>query len=180
MKKYGLSLALASVLCVSAAQAQTYIEGVYSPTTLNFNNGNSSKPLLFSGVFGYQLYPNLAVEGHMGLTAKTGEYTSGSTITTNRYENVYGVFVRPSYALTRKLEAFGRVGQVQIKTKQSSTVNGVASGTDTLNTLNSLAWGLGLNYAFDTSMYLTWNYTSYYSKDATKINGVGLGLGYRF
>lgn len=182
MKKHCFAAAFAFALgmAASSAQAQVYVEGVYSPTRLNYNDGNASKPLLFSGVFGYQLYPNVAVEAHMGINAKNGEYTSGSTVTTNRYDNLYGVFIRPSYALTRKLEAFARAGQVQIKTKQSAAVNGVASGTETQQTLNSLAWGMGLDYAFDTNMYLTWDYTNYYSKSGTKIYGLGLGLGYRF
>ena len=164
MKKMIRFLGGAMVLAAAvAAQAQVYVEGAYAP--LKIDDGSASdKPAALMGVVGYEINPNVAIEGLLGLGVKKG---SGGT----NLSNSVGVFVKPKMMLNNEVEVFGRLGFARTKLKFSED----SSGSD-----SSFAYGLGGNYYLNKQTYLTASYMSLYSKDGFKINGFNLGAGYKF
>lgn len=187
MKKATL-LAVACALSAAAfgAHAQTspmsnmYVEGSVASVTTDFGDGLKYKPRTVAAIVGYNVHPNLAVEGMLGLNASKGTATirdvdSGQLVSTSlKYTSTVGVFIKPRVAINNEAEVFARLGYVQSRAKATA-------GTTTLtDTDEDFAYGLGANYNFDKNLYATLGYMVYYKKDDVKSSGFNVGVGYRF
>ena len=176
-------IALASVLATAAisVQAQTYGEIGYTSTTFKETvDGFAVKasPSAIRAILGYELNPNLAVEGMVAIGM------GGASIKVNdvsipglelKIENAVGVYLKPKMKLNDAVEVFGRLGYASVKGTLSATGLGSDSGTD-----NSFSYGAGLSYAIDPKMSLNGDYMQYLSKDGAKVNGFTFGVGYKF
>jgi hypothetical protein len=178
-----LSAILLGASVGSQAQTQAdpklYAEIGYAATTFKVEDAADqfkAKPALLTGIVGYQIHPNVAVEGLLGLGAKSSEikWNGAATGVNVKINNTMGVFVRPSVKVSDEVELFARLGYLRSKLTLSDAFGSV-SDTD-----NGVAYGLGGNvYLYKTS-YLQLNWTSYYNKDDVKINGLGVAYGMRF
>jgi outer membrane protein X len=166
------ALALAAA---STAQAQSYVEGAYTPTTIK-GDGESAKlkPAMLTGVLGYGLHPNLAVEGMLGLGVKKDTFVDGDGLNSFKYKSAYGIYLKPRYQVNQDLEVFARIGYAQSRTQISW------NGGSMTDREGSGSWGFGGNYAIDKNLYLTASYMNFHKKDGIKINGFNLGAGYKF
>jgi len=164
------------ILAGAAAHAQFYVEGAYMPTTIDLNGAMKLKPAALTGLVGYDVHPNLAVEGTLGLGATSGSapIPNNNASLTAKYKSSYGVFVKPRFQATSALELFARVGYVKSKVEFS------AAGYSDSGSGSSTSWGFGGNYAIDNQLYLTASYMSLYKKDGSKIDGLNMGVGYKF
>lgn len=176
-------IALASVLATAAigVQAQTYGEIGYTSTTFKETvDGFTVKasPSAIRAILGYELNPNLAVEGMVAIGM------GGASIKVNdvsipglelKIENAVGVYLKPKMKLNDAVEVFGRLGYASVKGTLSATGLGSDSGTD-----NSFSYGAGLSYAIDPKTSLNGDYMQYLSKDGAKVNGFTFGVGYKF
>ncbi len=164
----------------TAAQAQFYVEGTYASTTMKIDDGIKFKPAALIGVLGYSLNPNLAVEGTLGIGAKSGSTTvqdveTGENFSARaKYKNSLGIYIKPRVQVTTELELFARLGYTKSKVELS---NGNVSESFSEG---STSWGFGGNYAIDKNLYLTASYMNFYKKDGVKIDGFNLGVGYKF
>ena len=176
-------IALASVLALVAigAQAQTYGElGYTSMTFKETKDGNAIKvsPSAIRGILGYELNPNLALEGMaaFGIGDATfkigGESLSGFKL---KVDNIFGVYLKPKMKLNDAIEIFGRVGYARLKGTLTFTGLGSESASD-----NGFSYGAGLNYAIDSKTSLNVDYMQYLNKDGVKFNGFTFGAGYKF
>lgn len=181
MKKATL-LAVACALSAAAfgAHAQTspmsnmYVEGSVASVTTDFGDGLKYKPRTVAAIVGYNVHPNLAVEGMLGLNASKGTATIQNVSTSLKYTSTVGVFIKPRVAINNEAEVFARLGYVQSRAKATA-------GTTTLtDTDEDFAYGLGANYNFDKNLYATLGYMVYYKKDDVKSSGFNVGVGYRF
>jgi opacity protein-like surface antigen len=164
MKKIIRIVSVSALLATAAvAQAQVYVEGAYAPLKIS-DGSDSIKPAALTGVVGYAINPNVAVEGLLGLGVKKG---SDET----KLSNTVGIFVKPKMMLNNEVEVFGRLGFARTKLKYSD---------DSSESDSSFAYGLGGNYYLNKQTYLTASYMSLYSKDGSKVNGFNLGAGYKF
>ncbi|AOF87236.1 outer membrane beta-barrel domain protein [Hydrogenophaga sp. RAC07] len=177
----------AAVFTVAAAgaQAQTqapskmYAEIGYAAIGLDFTDGANtlkSGPGALTGVLGYQLHPNVAVEGFLGLGIVKDEIEfNGTGIGINaKVNNTVGVFVKPGVKVTENVELFARLGYLRTKLTLSS--GGVSvSDSDT-----GAAYGLGVNLNLTKTSYVQANWMSYYKEDGVKAQGVALAYGVRF
>ena len=130
-------IALASVLATAAisVQAQTYGEIGYTSTTFKETvDGFAVKasPSAIRAILGYELNPNLAVEGMVAIG------TGGASIKVNdvsipglelKIENAVGVYLKPKMKLNDAVEVFGRLGYASVKGTLSATGLGSDSVT---------------------------------------------------
>lgn len=185
--KFASKALVCGLLLVAAAssQAQTqpepklYGEIGYAATSVKSENAGGvfkAKPGIVTGFVGYQFHPNVAVEGFLGLGAKSSEvkWDGAATGAKLKINNSLGVFVRPSVKVSDEVELFARLGYLHSKLTLSD-----ASGSES-DTDNGVAYGLGGNVYLSKTSYLQLNWTNYYKKDGVKIDGIGLAYGMRF
>lgn len=180
------ALAAASfTIAAAGAQAQTqapskmYGEIGYAAIGLDFTDGTNTLkagPGALTGVLGYQLHPNVAVEGFLGLGVAKDEIElngSGTGIDA-KVNNTVGFFIKPGINVTENVEMFARLGY--LRTKLTLSAGGVSlSDTDT-----GAAYGLGVNVNLTKTSYVQANWMSYYKEDGVKAQGVALAYGVRF
>lgn len=184
MKLIRLTAFAVTCLALSAAQAQStpdakpkmYAEIGY--TALKFQQKDDTdqykaSPSMLTGTFGYQFHPNMAVEGLLGFGAGKGKVKLNGESNGDELKlgNMVGVFFRPSVNFGDSVEVFGRVGWAHTQLK--SLEFGKSSDS-------SLSYGVGAQFNLSKTSYLQANWTSYYNKHDTKIEGMGLSYGLRF
>lgn len=179
MKKASiLAIACALTAAAGVAQAQVksplYVEGNVTALTTDLGDGLKFKPRVLSAIVGYDVHPNLAVEGMVGLNAGKGSTTVSGVNTSLKYTSAVGVFLKPHYAINPQFDVFARVGYVSTRGEFTAGSNST-TGTD-----SDVAYGLGGNYNIDKNLYATLGYMVYYKKDGVKTDGFNVGVGYRF
>lgn len=180
-------VAAAAVFSMASAQAQTqsnaspkmYAEIGYAALNLKETFGASTakaSPGVLTGVFGYQFLPNLAVEGLVGLGGgKAGVKENGVPNGVNvKISSAFGVFIKPSVAVSDSIDLFARAGWLHTTLKISE---GAFSESDSDN---SFAYGLGANFNLSKTSYIQANWMNYYKKDGLKVDGFGVSYGTRF
>lgn len=174
MKTITRTAAIAALaLAAASAQAQLYGEIGYS-TMKESADGNDVNLGALSGIIGYGLHPNVAVEGMLAFGIKDDTVHVGSIPVKTELEHAYGVFVKPRVMLSPNFELFGRLGYVESKVKASS------GGISVSDSDGDWAYGLGGNYYFDKNTYLTVNYMNYYRKHDSDVDGFTIGVGMKF
>jgi outer membrane autotransporter protein len=172
MKAIAIAAAAASLLLGGvAAHAQqapaaspVYGELGYSWAQIQ-GNGFKATPGAVRGIVGYNLHPNLAVEGM--LEGGTGHETDNGV--SAKLKSSYGLFVKPKYDIGNA-ELFARVGWA--RTNLDLSTGDVSS--------NSFAYGLGAKYNLTPRMNVGLDYTRLADKNGVKVDGVTLGVGYNF
>ena len=170
--QFAIKTAAIAALTLAAAGAQAQIYGELGYSALDIEGSGTSVNLgALSGIIGYDLHPNLAVEGMLAFGVNDDKI-GGAKV---ELEHSYGLFAKPRIMLSPNFELFGRLGYVESKLKASAP--GYRSLTDTDG---DWAYGLGGNYYFDRNSYLSINYLRFYDKDNVKGDGVTVGVGMRF
>jgi outer membrane autotransporter protein len=171
MKAIAIAAAAASLLVGVAAHAQqapvaspVYGELGYSWTQIH-GGGLKATPGAVRGIIGYDLHPNLAVEGMV--EAGTGHDTDNGV--SAKLDSSYGLFVKPKYDFGNA-EVFARAGWA--RTNLNLSTGDVSS--------NNFAYGAGVNYNVTSRMNVGLDYTRLADKDGIKVDGVTLGVGYHF
>ena len=157
--------------------------------------GASAKPTMLRGVLGKELTPNLAAEFMLGLGAGTGsldyKYTAGappvavSTRVESEIKNMLGFYIVPKVALNDRAQAYARLGFTNITANDtpSSVMAGLPAGASdnmTNGKRNSVSWGLGASYRIGENVGVSLDYMVYHKKSQVKVDGVNLGLTYKF
>lgn len=186
MKTFSKVIVLAAVsVSAASAMAQTspdprmYGEVAYNLVNLKAEDGPDTikaRPSVATGIVGYKFHPNFSVEGMLGLgvSGDKVDLNGMATIVDAKISNAFGVFVRPSLKLSDSVELFARLGYVQSKIKLS------VPGFSISDSDGSAAYGLGGNFYLSKQSYLQLSWTNYYKKDGLKMDGIGLGFGFRF
>lgn len=171
MKAIATAAAAASLLVGVAAHAQqaptaspVYGELGYSWTQVH-GNGVKATPGAVRGIVGYDLHPNLAVEGMV--EAGTGHDTDNGV--SAKLNSSYGLFVTPKYDIGNT-EVFARLGWARTNLNLST---GDVSST-------GLAYGVGVKYNISPRMNVGLDYTRLADKNGVRADGVTLGVGYHF
>jgi opacity protein-like surface antigen len=136
--------------------------------------GASVKPGVLRGIIGYNVHPNLAVEGMLGLGITDDGQNIAGTNVDGKVEHSLGVYLKPKMNVTPALEVFARAGYASTRVKLESQ-SGSASTTK-----GDWSYGAGLTYSLGRATYAGLDYMRYYNKDGVKADGVTLSVGYRF
>lgn len=178
MKK--LTIAAAVTLAAMGVQAQTYGEIGYTATTAKSNvDGGSIKasPAAIRGILGYELNPNLAIEGSVafGLSDVNVKFNGESVPVTMELDSAIGLYIKPKTKLNDSVEIFARAGIARVKGTLVSSEFGASSATK-----SSFSYGAGLSYAINPTTALNVDYMQYMNKDGFKVNGFTFGVGFKF
>lgn len=161
-----VSTVLGFTLLAAGAQAQS-MYGEVGYTGLDYKEpGLKVSPSMARGIVGYEFTPNIAMEGMVGL----GSGSDSASGTTLKLKNTVGVFGKVQAPVTDALKVYGRLGVA----RTSLQANGV-SDSDT-----GLAYGVGMTYDLSKTTYLNADYTKYHDRDDQKLEGVTVGVGFRF
>lgn len=162
-------IAASALLVLGTARAQSasplYAELGYTFATLDSSGAYSAHPRTIRGIVGYDVHKYAALEAMLAFSAGTDNKV--------KLKDAYGVFVKPKYDFGN-IEAFARLGVVHTDMQDcngGSCRNG--SGGD-------VAYGIGANYRVTPKMHIGLDYLRSYDKGGVRIDGVTLGVGYRF
>ncbi|PIT77015.1 porin family protein [Limnohabitans sp. G3-2] len=178
MKKFAITAAIA--LASVAAQAQIYGEVGYTTTRAKITGDGEvgkASPSALRGFLGYELNPNLAVEGMaaFGMSDATVKVDGVATEAKLEIDNAVGLYLKPKVKLNDDVEMFGRVGFARVK----GTLSVPGLGSETYRD-SGFSYGAGLSYAINPSTSLNADYMHYFSKDGIKVNGFTVGVGFKF
>lgn len=176
MKRIVTAAASAILLLGTTAHAQqqpatspVYGELGYSWLNIKGNGADTDSGAL-RGILGYDLMPNLAVEGMLA----GGTSSDSNQGVTMKLHDSYGLFLKPKVDVGSNVELFGRLGWAHSHVRAScATGCSDASGND-------FAYGLGLNYKVNRQVSVGLDYAHLMDKGGVKVDGVTLGVGYRF
>lgn len=181
-----LKLVIASVLAfaaigVSAQTAQPTAPSKFSGdigyTSIDWTGGGYTlKPSIVRGTLGYEVSPNLAVEGMIGMGANSSNIQVGSYTVTSKIDSIYGLYLKPKAQVSPELEVYGRLGVTSLT--GTFAVQGY-TGSYTA-TESSASYGLGVNYKIAPGAALNLDYTTYYTKNGATANGITAGVAFRF
>lgn len=176
----------AILLTAQVASAQTYMQLERMSWTINSKvNADSfqSKPTTIGLTLGYEINPNLDVEGMYQSSLKGGELkengASQSTPVTNKLRHFYAISIKPKVALSDSLTMFGKLSIGSGKATAYAGQNS-ASSSGSRTTL-----GVGFEFELDDEKYLTASYITSNKKNsgaATDVyyKSISIGIGYRF
>lgn len=167
---------------VSLATTGAWAQGVYGElgySALQFDqnqlgSGQTIKPSMVRGILGYELNPNLAVEGLLGLSAGSDDVRIGGLTVHGKVDSIYGVFLKPKIPLGAGFELFARLGAAG--TKVSANMGNLSVS----ETGGSWAYGAGASYQLGTNTSINADYMNYYDRKGIRVEGINVGLGVRF
>jgi opacity protein-like surface antigen len=186
MKRIVIAAAAAFAM-LGAAQAQTQTSPFYGELGYTFlklkEEGLSTRNGAIRGIFGYAFHPNVAVEGMVGFAVNDDsetfvDPTFGPVDVKVKVQNSYGIFFKPKYSFNNQVEVFGRLGWTRSKIKATASMGGVSASASDSD--NDFAYGAGVNFNINPRTYVGLDYMRYYSKEGSKVDGLTLGVGYRF
>ncbi|MEY4978517.1 MAG: hypothetical protein RLZZ352_787 [Pseudomonadota bacterium] len=166
MKKLVIASALA--LAGMAAQAQA----VYGDIAYQMIDTDlSTDPAVLRGIVGYEINPNMAVEGMLGLNIKDGKEDFGTGIEGKaKVDHLIGVYAKPKLKVNDALELYGRVGFVSYKVKAS------AFGFSESDSGSDLSFGVGASYNLTPNLSLNVDFMDFGDLEG----GVAFGLKFKF
>lgn len=140
-----------------------------------------SSPAAIRGVLGYEINPNLAVEGLVALGIGDDELRgNGQEIPGVKVEmsSVFGIYAKPKVNFTPELEGFVRVGYARSKITTEAP-----AGSEASTSKSGFSYGLGVSYALSPQISLNVDYMSYLDQtdpDDAKFTGLAFGASYTF
>jgi hypothetical protein len=100
----------------------------------------------------------------------TGVVDSMIGVTTLSLDHMYGLYLKPKTKLSDTIELFGRIGYVNT---QVSASNWAAS---TWASDSSASYGIGVQFNINKGTAITTDWTSYYNKSGTTLDGFSVNL----
>ena len=148
----------------------------------------SAKPTMLRGVLGKELMPNLAAELMLGLGLGSDSinynYTAGglpvSAKVDTEVKNMLGLYIVPKIQLSDRAQAYARLGLTNMSTSNTPPAGVPVSNNMTNDKNNSFSWGLGASYRIGENMGASLDYMVYHKKSQVKVDGVNIGLTYKF
>lgn len=177
MKKIAMATLLA-LGAVSAAQAQYYGELAYVDAKVKENDIKLS-PSMVRAIVGYELSPNVAIEGMVGFGASSSKVTledDQGNLLAGKVEisQAAGVYIKPKFKVAEGLELFTRLGMTH------GSLKGSAGGLTEKSSTTKFSYGVGASYQISPQMSINADYMHYTKKEGTAITGFAVGVGYKF
>lgn len=176
-----LKLIIASVLAFAAigASAQptspSKFSGDIGYTSVAIEGGGySTAPSIVRASLAYDINPNLAIEGMVGISAVASDFRVGGTTYTAKVDNLFGVYLKPKAQVNQDFGVYARLGYIQATT--TAAVNGYYGQEKN----NSVSYGIGATYQVAPTVALNLDYASYYNKNGVSANGLTAGVAFRF
>lgn len=184
MKKHVKGLSILVLLAAGAsvhAQTQTpanpwYGELAYAPVKIKQVDATDGSAKNLRGIVGYELHPNVALEGLLSLGVGDASATVSGDPTDTRVNRVVGLYVKPKVAVSQDIELFARLGYVRTKVTSTLTATGAAES----ESASDVSYGFGASYRINDRWSAVVDYMRYYEKDGFRMQGLSAGLRLRF
>lgn len=164
MKHLIKSTLLVTFLAMGSVSAHAaYVEVGYAVPEFS-GAGISGSFGAIRGVVGYGITDN--IDGEFMIA--TGVDDSYIGVTRVRLDHMYGFYLKPKVKLNDQAELFARIGYVNT---QISASNWAASSWARDN---SLSYGIGAQFNLSKSTSITADWTSYYSKSGSNLDGFAI------
>ena len=158
-----------------SADSLSYAELGANMTNYNIVGYSFSSANSFALRLGQNLSKDFAVEAIYSSGMSDSTYSSTSTgALTFRNRGSYGLYLKPKAKINDDLEVFGRAGYF----RSNGTLKSSSTSADTTD--DAFSYGLGAAYKVSKTVYISLDYTSFYNKESTNINGLGLSVGFNF
>ena len=155
--------AFAAMTFNSAHAGGLYGEIGYSDLDLKVAGSRTSSERMVRNTIGYELHPQLAVEGMLGQGIGGGA---------PKVNQMLGVFVKPKIlGLGNDFELTGRLGYASTKVTKSDGSSDRAG---------SFAYGIAASYRINQTVTLTLDEMRYRKKDGVTVRGLTAGVGINF
>jgi len=168
-KKIAAIAAFALVSTAASAQSADlfYGEVAYTSTTYKASSLSGSwSPTAVRGIVGMGFHENFAVEGMLLVGA-----TDSNNLNVNlKLTSGAGIYLKPRAKLGEAVEVFARLGWANINSK--------VANIETKD--NGASYGLGASYAFNKTTNVNLDYMMYNDQNGAKIDGVSVGVGFKF
>jgi outer membrane immunogenic protein len=180
MKTKFAAAVLLSLAAMTSAHAQ---EGFYAGALLSrvdFSDDSGAtgdaSPTAVGFKVGAAINKNFAVEGRV-LTGLSDDSTDfGGLDATLDVDSVFGVYAKGILPLSDAASLYGLVGYSRLKLKLDVPALG-ASGSDSDS---DVSLGFGADFSLNESTSLGIEYLQLFSDDGVKVNGLTLGLSFKF
>ena len=173
--KYAL-IALLTALAAGSASAQSmsnqgyYGEVGYTAFNVkNDSNGFDITPKLVRLIVGKEINKGLAVEGTYAFTASDDSAFVNGTKYAGK-ANIYGAYLKPKFEIAQGVEAFARVGALNVKYEDE--------GSNFSRT--KLSYGIGMQMQLTKDVYGQVDYMNYGEQDSVSARGFTVSVGTRF
>jgi len=162
---------------MSVAQAQYYGELAYLSTTVKASEtGFKAKPNAVRATLGYEVNPNIAVEGMFATGFGSKKVTDEDGIDGRlKVSNSFGVYVKPKFQPSEDWEIFARFGVTRATIKASWD-----DGDSGKSTATKFSYGIGASYRITPKVSIGADYMHYTKNEGVTSRGFAIGLGYKF
>jgi outer membrane autotransporter protein len=184
MKKYVNGLLILVLLAVGASvHAQTqkpanpwYGELAYAPVKIKQVDATDGTAKNLRGIVGYELNPNVALEGLLSLGVGDASATVSGDPVDTRVNRVVGLYVKPKVAVSQDIEFFARLGYARTKVTSTLTATGEAES----ESASDVSYGLGASYRINDRWSAVVDYMRYPDKNGVRLQGLSAGLRVKF
>jgi len=185
--KLCIKIILISAIASTSVMAQSnkkkdQIYGELGYTTANYSEIYSNANYTWSNIsalraiIGFEFDDNIALEGMYASGVNDGSLTISGYSTKLSLDSSYGLYAKPKLNLNDNFSVFSRIGFAQTK----GTLSIPSVGWQSTNSNSSISYGLGASYKLNEQMNLNADYMVYYNSDSNSVNGITVGIGYRF
>ena len=147
---------------------------------LGYGNIETKNPKLnldiVTATFGADLSKYLAIEGYLGTGIGTAKYNTGNTTLEANINSIYGINLKPKYAVTKNLTLFANAGYRRAEEDLKDTASAAKA------TITSDGWlvGLGGRYKVTERFYINTSYNLMETNDNDNANLFTVGFGQQF
>lgn len=164
-------LGLVGIATLSLAAGAVQAQSVYGDIAYQMIDAKlDTNPAVVRGIVGYQIAPNVALEGMVGLNARDGKESAYGITATAKVDRLVGVYAKSNYTVGDAFELYGRIGAVNSKVSASAgPISDSNSGTD-------FSFGIGAGYKVTRDLSINVDYMDFGDLEG----GVAVGMKFNF
>jgi hypothetical protein len=177
-----LMVAITFSALAQGAEKKDELYGELGYTTFNYSEYYSNATYTWSSgtayrvIIGADLNESVAIEGLYASGLSSGALTISGYSTYLALNSTYGFYLKPKLKVNENATVFARVGYAQSK----GTLTAPSLNYSSTLSNSSLSGGLGASYKINDTMSFNGDYMIYYNSNSAFVNGMTIGIGYRF
>jgi opacity protein-like surface antigen len=176
MKKFWFGGVLS--LCAFTAVAQEngyYAERGFTAVHSALMDGASYSPSVMRGILGKKINSNFSIEGFLGFGLASGNFDAQGALTSLKVDNAYGVYIKPNYQLNADINVYTRIGISRFNSTLTSS-----AGLPEVESIDGPSYGAGVSYKLDPRFSVNMDIMSYGGRGKAYVDGLTVGVGFKF
>ncbi len=181
MKKIIVTLLLFVASSAFAAEPGFYAGVNYAQTDYKESGFPTVSPTALVFKLGKELNPNIAIEGRLGVGLSDdgfGVDILGTPVTVSLdIDNFYGVYLKGRLP-TGLITPYGLIGWTKGKLTATAAGGGISASYSDSD--SSVSYGFGVDFPVGKTTAINLEYAQLLKGDGYKINGISVGMAFRF